>query len=249
MDRDLHTAMKAIRLAARMLALAPLAAFGLTPEQDAGRALAGELRQHRPSEGFTNSARLKLRDPSGKRTAVPVAITTRVSSNGWTVNYAAEPGAGRPGETLTIFYSESGPPRYEMSRKDPSGTPLPPTAMAAGEAFAPFAGTGFWIADLGREFLHWPEQRLLRREPHSGRMCSVLESTNPSTGGYARVVSWIDAEYHGILGAEAYDASGKLLKSFATGSIVRHGENYVLKDIKIMDRKTSVLTELEFENP
>ena len=51
----------------------------------------------------------------------------------------------------------------------------------------------------------------------------------------------------GLLGAEAFDASGNLMKRFATGSIVKQGESYVLKDIKIRDMRTDAITELEFD--
>ena len=81
---------------------------------------------------------------------------------------------------------------------------------------SPFAGSDFWIADLGLEFFHWPEQKILKKEFRRGRGCMVLESTNPnpSTNGYSRVDSWIDKESGGIVQAKAYDAKGKLLKEF-----------------------------------
>jgi hypothetical protein len=61
---------------------------------------------------------------------------------------------------------------------------------------APFTGSDFWIADLGLDFLHWPKQRLLRKEMRHSKSCEVLESVNPQSvpGGYARVVSWIMIE-------------------------------------------------------
>jgi len=79
-----------------------------------------------------------------------------------------------------------------------------------------FANSDFWIADLGLEFFHWPGQKILKRENSRGRVCKVLESTNPnpSTNGYSRVDSWIDEETLGIVQAYAYDAQGKKLKEF-----------------------------------
>lgn len=235
------------------LILAAACAWGATadardtsPEEEAGRALAAELREQRPAASATNQARLKLRDGRGRRTSLPVAIVTRVQDQDWSVSYTAGPPSQSRLDTLTILHRPDAPPVYELAATRPA-EPASPVRISAGNAFIPFAGSEFWLADLGREFLHWPSQRLLRREPHSGRMCGVLESLNPGTNGYARVLSWIDAEYRGLLGAEAYDANGSLVKRFATGSIVRQGESYLLKDIKIRDMRTDALTELEFD--
>jgi hypothetical protein len=79
-----------------------------------------------------------------------------------------------------------------------------------------FSQSDFWAVDLGLEFFHWPEQKILKHELRRSRACAVLESTNPnpSTNGYSRVVSWIDGETLGIVEAKAYDNRGKLLKEF-----------------------------------
>ena len=94
-------------------------------------------------------------------------------------------------------------------------------AFSGNETMVPFAGSDFWLADLGLEFLNWPTQRLLRKEIRRGQSCAVLESVNPhpAPGAYSRVVSWIDIETDGIINAEAYDSKGKLLKEFAVTSL------------------------------
>jgi hypothetical protein len=100
----------------------------------------------------------------------------------------------------------------------------------------PFAGTDFWLADLGMEFLHWPSSALLRKEMRRGRSCKVLESTNPQLGkgAYGRVRSWIDSESAQLIRAEAYDSENRLLKEFSPGQceegkrplgIKRHGDS------------------------
>jgi len=60
----------------------------------------------------------------------------------------------------------------------------------------PFADSEFWVADLGLEFLHWPRQRLLKKEMRHSKSCEVLESVNPQPvpGGYRARVSWIIIE-------------------------------------------------------
>jgi hypothetical protein len=116
------------------------------------------------------------------------------------------------------------------------------------------AGSDVWVSDLALEFLHWPEQKLLRSEPSGARMCHVLESSNPGTNGYARVVSWVDIKYSALLNAEAFDRAGKLVKRFSTGSFKKitradGQEAWFLQDVKIADRRTESVTELSFEIP
>jgi hypothetical protein len=93
---------------------------------------------------------------------------------------------------------------------------FPSHQLTGDQIMASFAGSDFWICDLGLEFLHWPEQKVLRGDTARGQLCKVLESTNPnpSTNGYSRVLCWIDNETLGIVEAEAYDAKNKKLKEF-----------------------------------
>ena len=118
---------------------------------------------------------------------------------------------------------------------------------------SPFAGSDFWIADLGLEFFHWPEQKILKPyEMRRGRACHVLESTNPnpSPNGYSRVVSWIDNETLGIVQAEAYDAKGELLKEFYPKSFKKVNGQWELQEMEIRNDRTGSRTRLEFElNP
>jgi Outer membrane lipoprotein-sorting protein len=113
----------------------------------------------------------------------------------------------------------------------------------------PFANSDFWVADLGLEFFHWPEQKILKHELRRSRACTVLESTNPnpSPNGYSRVVSWIDNETLGIVHAEAYDAKGKLLKVFDPKSFKKVNGQWELQDMEIRNVQTGSRTRLEFD--
>jgi hypothetical protein len=113
----------------------------------------------------------------------------------------------------------------------------------------PFANSDFWIADLGLEFLHWPGQKILKKEFSRGRGCMVLESLNPnpSTTGYSRVVSWIDEESSGIVHAEAYDAQNKLLKVFDPKSFKKVNGQWELQDMEIRNVQTGSRTRIEFD--
>jgi len=99
------------------------------------------------------------------------------------------------------------------------------------------------------EFLHWPKQRLLKKQMRHGKSCDVLESINPAPvpGGYARVVAWIMIESpHGIIHADAYDARGEVLKRFDPKSLEKIQGEYQLEEMEIRNRKTDSETVIKF---
>jgi YD repeat-containing protein len=112
-----------------------------------------------------------------------------------------------------------------------------------------FANSDFWICDLGLEFFHWPEQKILKKEVKRSRGCSVLESTNPdpATNGYSRVVSWIDNDGGGIVQAFAYDAQGKLLKEFYPTSLKKVNGQYQVQEMEMINDQTKSRTRLTFD--
>jgi outer membrane lipoprotein-sorting protein len=114
---------------------------------------------------------------------------------------------------------------------------------------APFVGSDFWIADLGLEFFHWPEQKILKKENRRSRACNVLESTNPnpSTNGYSRVVSWIDEESLGVVEARAYDAQGKLLKEFYPKDFKKVDGQWQLGMMEMDNVQTGSRSRIEFD--
>ena len=114
---------------------------------------------------------------------------------------------------------------------------------------SPFAGSDFWIADLGLEFFHWPAQKVLKKEVKRSRGCTVLESTNPdpTTNGYSRIVCWIDSETLGIVQAQAYDAQGKLLKEFYPKDIKKVKGQWQVESMEIDNVQTGSRTRLEFD--
>ena len=121
--------------------------------------------------------------------------------------------------------------------------------MAGNEANLALAGSDFWLSDLGLEFFHWPQQRLLKKQLKRGQSCNVLESVNPhpTTNGYSRVVSWIDIDSGGIVHAEAYDQGKKLLKEFAPKEFKKVNGRWELSEMEIRNVKTGSRTRLEFE--
>ncbi len=111
-----------------------------------------------------------------------------------------------------------------------------------------FAGSDFWVADLGLEFLHWPKQLLLKKEMRRSRSCNVLESINPEpvAGAYSRVRCWIDIESGGIVLAEAFDSQDKLLKEFAPKEIKKIQGEWQLEEMEIRNVQAGSRTRVVF---
>jgi hypothetical protein len=115
----------------------------------------------------------------------------------------------------------------------------------------PFAGSDFWAVDLGLDFLHWPEQRVLRKQMRKGLSCDVLQSINPQPGkdGYSKVLSWIAINRTDdivIVHAEAFDAEGKLLKEFDPKKVEKVNGVWQLEEMEIRNRQTGTRTRIEF---
>ncbi|MCB1128730.1 MAG: outer membrane lipoprotein-sorting protein, partial [Verrucomicrobiae bacterium] len=165
----------------------------------------------------------------------------------WQNNYAAFDTAGQATETLTVTHYPGGTNAYVYLPPGPGARPL---TLAGRDALIPFAGSHFWLADFGLEFLFWPEQRVVGdAEMRKGRLCKVLESVNPDPkpGQYASVRSWIDIEKRGLLRAEAFDENHKLLKEFNIGGFKKIDGRWQLKSMEIRDELTDERSRLEFD--
>ncbi len=202
-----------------------------------GRQLARQLCEMRPAENFTNTGTLQIRYGNGIRAEISVKFRTIVTATNWLAIYETTSEAYRV--KLIVIHSDDQPDRYQFRESD----------LPENEIMAPFAGSDFWIADLGLDFFHWPEQKILKHEMRRGRACQVLESTNPdpTPAGYSRVVSWIDNETLGIVQAEAYDAKGDLLKEFYPKSFKKVNGQWELQEMEIRNDQTGSRTRLDFD--
>jgi len=244
---------------------------GLSDAEMQGRGLALKTLEQAPAVAtnnfvvLTNSGVLQIRSHDGTSTQVTVVCDTYVLPGEWTQLYEA-----RFAQQTNFFYiihtaaltniyfggTNTAKHRFvpvlgdlelighfEHGFKD-----LP---LSSSQLSEPFAGSDFWLGDLGLEFLHWPGQQLLPKTTNlkRGREYSLLESTspNPAPGGYSRVVSWIDKETGGILEAEAYDASGKKLKDFEPKSFEKVGGKYQVKTLIMDNVQTESRSELNFD--
>jgi len=106
------------------------------------------------------------------------------------------------------------------------------------------------------EFIFWPQQARLRGQLRLGRDCYLLESFNPNAPQIIRIKSYIDKESvekgaPGILVAEGYDASKKLVKEFSLHGSSFKKVNGVLQVEKLdmHNAKTGSQTILKYDLP
>lgn len=214
-----------------------------------GRELARQLCEARPETNSVMTGMLKIRDKEGMTKRNPIKFNVIVTKTNWVSVYEKViPELGSGYCRLTVTRDASNSNRFEISSyiADPETHWTKDKSEVAENCS--FAGD-FWVVDMSLEFFHWPAQKVLKKEVKRSRGCTVLESTNPSpaTNGYSRVVSWIDHESGGIVQAEAYDFSNKLLKEFAPKSFKKVNGQWLLQEMEIRNVQTGSRTRLEFD--
>ena len=216
------------------------------------RSLVADLLAQKPPQNSTNTGQVRIRDRDGKEIEVPARFEITCTATNWSSVYESLKTADSPGGAkLTVIHSGNQPNQYQLIESGPPGNTNPRSRkLTPDQTMLPFAGSDFWAADLGLEFLHWPDQRLLRKEMRHSKSCYVLESVNPQTppGGYTRVVSWIIIESpHGIVHADAYDARNELLKIFDPVNLEKVHGDYQLEEVEMRNRKTGSHTWIKFD--
>ncbi|MGD1088724.1 MAG: outer membrane lipoprotein-sorting protein [Verrucomicrobiota bacterium] len=221
-----------------------------------GRQLAQQILEQQPAEDSTNTGVLKIKNAKGKTSDIPIKFAVIITATNWLSVYEGIETNSGAGDKLWIIHRESLPNKYAVVHV--CGMGLTFSALDdwgvrpfsdEGEMITPFSQSDFWAVDLGLEFFHWPEQKVLKHELRRSRACTVLESTNPnpSANGYSRVVSWIDNETLGIIHAEAYDTKSKLLKEFDPKSFKKVNGQWELQEMEIRNDQTGSRTRLEFD--
>jgi hypothetical protein len=241
----------------------------------AGRSLVDDLLTQKPEANSTNTGVVRIRDANDREHRIPVKFELYATPTNWVSVYQTLPADGLAAEELAVIHPGQQPNEYFLTR--PAGPNAPaarPTRLSADEIMVPFAGSDFWVADLGLEFLHWPTQRVLRKEMRHGQPCAVLESVlggaplttsyhsgrqaqpclvlesglpRPAPPGYARVISWVDTDNGGILHADAYDARGQLMKEFDPSGLKKVNGQRKLEEMEMRNRKTGSHTWIKFD--
>jgi hypothetical protein len=218
-----------------------------------GRQLAQQLCEQQPATNFIQMGILNIRDANRQKFEIPLQCEAIITATNWQSIYKTV-GTNSVGWTngvcLAITHTDSQPNWYSWSNYNSGGivSGMGEYKWSGTQWTHPFPGD-FLAVDLGLEFFHWPEQKILKKEMHRSRGCAVLESTNPnpSPASYSRVVSWIDEETLGIVEAYAYDANGKLLKDFYPKDFKKVRGQWQVQTLVMENVQTGSRSRLEFD--
>jgi len=242
---------RVVWVAACLLAAGSLgSANELSEAQIEGHDLARQLRELKPETNSLLTGAVRIRERKRKRKEIPVRFETVVTATNWTTIYTTTGTNLNERESLVVIHAQNQPNRYRLEKGNISkSTTNNSTTLTGEDAMIPFAGSDFWLADMGLEFLHWPEQQVLKKELRKGQSCYVLESKKKpgATKGYVRVVSWIDIDTGGIVHADAYDAKRRLLKEFDPQKLKKVNGQWQLREMEMYNVQTRSLTRIEFD--
>jgi len=119
----------------------------------------------------------------------------------------------------------------------------------------PIRQTDLTYEDLAMRFLYWKNAHVEGEERVQGQDCWKLRLINPGTAGdYKIVYAWIHKKAGALMQVVGYNAAGKPLKVFKITKLMRVGNEYTLRTMRVdsMDpatNKSRGVTYLEFEKP
>jgi len=211
-----------------------------------GKALAAEIRNLIPEKETVLRGILKRRNADGTIQVLKISSQIKPAENGWVSIYEVSGEDGNIRERLSINHSRDNANKYVYEIYEGNNKRVIENPSLAES----FAGSDFYLGDLGLEFFHWQKQTILKTEMRKSRVCKVLESVPEKSDknyGYSKVVTWVDKETLGILIAEAYDMDGKKIKQFEVSSF-RKDENGIwqIQELEIRNLKTRTKTQLIF---
>ncbi len=203
-----------------------------------GARLARAIRELIPEKDAELPATMEVIMRERKRLITEVVIQIeKLGPEKWKTIYKAKRN-GKPPEQWTVHH-ELGQPNCYVSNTATTKRP---------DIYSTFADSSLYIADLGMDFLHWPDQVILKTQRRKSRLCYVLESRNPgpAKGEYHRVVSWVDKKTGGILLADIYTAETKPVKQFAVKGLTKKDGLWHVDEIEMRDTKSRVRSRLQF---
>jgi hypothetical protein len=213
-------------------------------------AIVAEMLAQVPTVNSSNTGRILITDRNKLEHTIPAFFEIIGTPTNWLSIYEArDPNHGTAATKLTVTHTEGAPNRYKIVEPVAGGTNVTVRELTPEQAMTPFAGSDFWVADLGLEFLHWPKHRLIQRDTRHEKACYIMESINPNPvpGGYARVRSWIIINGpRGIVHADAYDSNNKKLKEFDPVSVEKVEGQYQLQEMEMRNAQTRSHTSITF---
>jgi hypothetical protein len=228
-----------------------------------GHALAQKILAQRPAENGTNTGVLSIKAANGQLTKLPIKCEITCSPEGWQNIYEFVRTNGSPTgerypsrEKYIIRHAANQTNSYShevytggiFENQEQLHVGGGVASLAGDELMTPIAGSDFWVADLGLEFFHWPQQKVLKKEFHRQCACMVLESSRPyASKGYSRVVCWIDEDSLGIVEAFAYDLDGKKLKNFYPKNLEKVNGQYQVESMVMENLQTGSNSRLDFD--
>ncbi len=209
-------------------------------QDDPAQQLVARLRSEAPTEDSLIRGVIHIRSGDA-RTNIPIVCKVQIDGDSWRSIYQSD------SELLIVVHSTNGPNQYLRSI---SGGP---TNAIGDTAACNFANSDFSADDLGLEFLHWPNQKLLKGEMRLGQPCDVLESSPPparsAISPIDRVRSYIDKQSGGIIEAEGFDKDGRVIKEFSLhGSFFRKvNGQWRLEKMEMTDKLKHSQTIIQFD--
>ena len=225
----------AVALLAAMLLPHGLQAVEPLPD---GNQLARTIRELIPEKNIEIRATMEVIERGRKR--LKTGILIRVEKPGqaqWCITYEVSRD-GKVAELWKVCHELGQANRYEQKGR----------LVKRAEIYSDLAGSSFYIADFGMEFLYWPNQTVLKTQRRKSRLCHVLESRNPkpAKGEYHRVVSWVDKKTGGILLADIYTTETKPVKQFSVKGLTKKDSRWQVDEMEMRDTKTRFRSQLQF---
>ncbi len=216
------------------------------PPEVQGQQLAEIIRTQYPIENYQTQGLLSIRSNRGQRQEFKIASLVYASpSQTWTNIFQVADLQGRIKSEYLIIRNPRKPNIYfrTIGQVDTEGQTL---IERAKDPYVPIGNSDFMMADMGFDFLFWPNQQVIRQQIRSGRNTYMLESTPAKPEVYGKVLSWIDKKTLGPMRAEAYDLEGRLIKVFTVGGIKEINGEKVVSRFDMENSQTGYFSRIEF---
>src|SRR5688572_29949847 len=129
-----------------------------------GKALVEEILARGPAEDSEILGLLKVRPPEGSMLEVPIRMVVKVVEGGWDDIYETQPVKGRPGEIFMVKHRGTNLNEYFFGTFKTMDAKREVKKLSREGLYRPLAETDFNFFELGLEFLHWPSQKIVKKE-------------------------------------------------------------------------------------